>query len=197
MIEGGLWVTREQIMDKILDSKDATVGGGSASALAAAMAAGMGGMVARLSSGKNLGLPDTDYVTFADSLDSLSKELVQGAALDAAAFSQISSAFKLPKATGEEKTIRSKAIEEAGIAAASAPLQNAKLAVDVIAIFDQFLGKHNPNAESDLMIGRHFLNVALYGFAANIEANLSLIKTVSKKAVFESEAAELRKKSGL
>ena len=197
MTEGGLLVTREQIMDKILDSKDATVGGGSASALASAMAAGMGGMVARLSAGKNLGLTDADYMQCADSLDSLSEALVQGAALDAAAFAQISSAFKLPKATEEEKAIRSKAIEEAGIAAASAPLQNAKLTADVLAIFDQFLGKHNPNAESDLMIGRHFLNVALYGFAVNIEANLSLIKTVSKKAVFESEAAELRKKSGL
>ena len=184
-------------MDKILDSQDATVGGGSASALAAAMAAGMGGMVARLSAGKNLGLADADYVKFADSLDSLSEELVQGAALDAAAFSQISSAFKLPKATEEEKSIRSKAIEEAGIAAASAPLQNAKLTVDVIAIYDQFWGKHNPNAESDLMIGRHFLNVALYGFAANIEANLSLIKTMSKKETLESEAIELRQKSGL
>ena len=190
-------MTREQIMDKILDSKDATVGGGSASALVAAMAAGMGGMVARLSSGKNLGLPDADYVAFADSLDSLSEALVNGASLDAAAFSQISSAFKLPKATEDEKAIRSKAIEEAGIAAASAPLQNAKLTADVIAIFDQFLGKHNPNAESDLMIGRHFLNVALYGFAANIEANLSLIKTTSKKEAFESEAIELRQISGL
>ena len=190
-------MNREQIMDKILDSKDATVGGGSASALAAAMAAGMGGMVARLSAGKNLGLPDEDYTEFANLLDSLSKELVEGASLDAAAFSQISSAFKLPKATEEEKSLRSKAIEEAGIAAASAPLQNAKLAGNVIAIFDKFLGKHNPNAESDLMIGRHFLNVALYGFAVNIEANLSLIKTMSKKEAFESEAAELRKKSGL
>lgn len=190
-------MTREQIMDKILDSKDATVGGGSASALAAAMAAGMGGMVARLSTGKNLGLPDADYLGFADRLDALARELAEGASRDAAAFSQISSAFKLPKATDEEKALRSKAVEQAGIAAASAPLQNAKLAEEVITVLNQFIGKHNPNAESDLMIGRHFLNVALYGFAVNIEANLSLIKTASEKEIFESAAAELRKKSGL
>lgn len=40
------------IMDKILDSHDVTVGGGSSSAIAGAIAAGLIGMVARLSTKK-------------------------------------------------------------------------------------------------------------------------------------------------
>ena len=190
-------MTREQVMDKLLCSTDATVGGGSASALVAAMASGMAGMVARLSTGKNLGYEDAQYTQFAEELDSLAKHLVEGASLDAAAFSKISSAFKLPKSTEDEKSIRQQAIEQAGIAAATAPLENARLAERVLEICDSLIGRHNVNAESDLLIGRHLLNVALYGLALNIEANLSLIKSLSIKESFIGIVTELKKKSGL
>ena len=190
-------MNREEVIDRILDSKDTTVGGGSASALAAAMAAGMAGMVARLSAGKDLGLDDSCYAGFAEKLDKLAEELTLGASLDAEAFSKISSAFRLPKSNDEEKAKRSAAVEQAAIAAATAPLDNSKRALEAIEVIGKLTGKHNTNADSDLMIGKHFLNIALYGFALNIEANLSLIKTEETKKTFREAAEALRARSGL
>ena len=183
-------------MDKILDSGDATVGGGSASALAAAMAAGLGGMAARLSAGKNLGLTDAEYFQMADRLDVLAGQLVEGSIRDAAAFAEISSAFKLPRAGEAEKSFRAQAVSQAAVSAASAPLDNAALALELKDLLDQLIGRHNTGAESDLFIGRRFLDVALYGFAANIRANLGLIKDEAVREKFRLAADELFKKAG-
>ena len=70
------------VLEKIMDSKDTTVGGGSASAVAGAMAAGLVGMVARLSTGKQYGLPDERYLGIADELDMLAVKLKDGAVAD-------------------------------------------------------------------------------------------------------------------
>ena len=189
-------MNREQIMDKILSSTDATVGGGSASALAAAMAAGLGGMVARLSVGKDWGLTDAEYLEMADRLDALGGLLVDGAARDAAAYAEISAAFKLPRVDEAEKAARAAAITQAAISAASAPLDNAGLALATAEILDRLIGRHNTGAESDLFIGRRFLNVALYGFAANIQANLSLIKDDTARKKFQAAAEDLLNRVG-
>ena len=184
-------MNREQIMDKILDSRDATIGGGSASALAAAMAAGLGGMVARLSAGKDWGLTDAEYLQMADRLDTLANQLVEGSIRDAAAFAEISSAFKFPRSSEAEKNTRSKAINQAAVSAAAAPLDNSRLTLELIEIMDRLIGNHNTGAESDLMIGRRLLDVAIYGFAANIKANLPLIKDEAALEKFETAAEKL------
>ncbi|MDR3332917.1 MAG: cyclodeaminase/cyclohydrolase family protein, partial [Synergistaceae bacterium] len=123
-----------EAMDNIMDSHDVTVGGGSASAAAAAMAAGLIGMVARLSvskNGKTYGLPDDEYIACADRLDRLGAELKRGASDDADAYIGLRNAYAMPKETDGQKSARRAAIEDAAVAAASVPLKNAKLAASV------------------------------------------------------------------
>ena len=181
-----------EVLENILDSKDVTVGGGSASALSGAMAAGLIGMVARLSLNKDFGLEDSKYIELADELDVINKELINVVTLDAKAYSTIIEAYKLPKLTDEDKAARKTAIENAGITAATAPLNNAKNCKRVLEIGQILDGKSNKNAASDISIGIQLATVGVDGCIQNIEANLPLIKNEKILSKFRSEIENLK-----
>jgi len=180
------------ILDLILDSRDVTVGGGSASALAGAMAAGLAGMVARLSTGKAYGLPDPRYLEIAGSAERLATELAAGAVRDSAAYLLIKQAYALPKGTPEEKAVRAEAIQRAGIAAAAVPLENAGRCAQVRDLCAALHGQSNPNTGSDLKVADMLCRAGLEGCLDNIAANLPLIKDGAIRSEFETQAANLR-----
>lgn len=181
------------VLDKILDTNDVTVGGGSASAISGAMAAGLIGMVARLSTGKDYGLTDRVYLELADELDKLSKELLKGSEKDTEAYLLIKNAFKLPKSTDEEKQTRSKAISNAGIEAALVPKSNSDKCSRIYTIANILEGKYNENAGSDFVIGKNLAHLGMQGCILNIEANLSIIKDKTTKRVLEDYIDENKK----
>lgn len=171
------------VIELILDSNNFTVGGGSASAIAGGMAAGLAGMVARLSAKKPIGFSGEEYNSMADELDELAQKLVDGAKKDTEAYMLIKNAFALPKDTDDEKAIRTKAVSDAGIAAASVPRDNAVMCKRVYTLAKSLEGRSNSAAFSDLS-GAIFLSEAgAKGCMLNIEANLSLIRD---EAVVES-----------
>ena len=181
------------VMEKIMDSRDTTVGGGSASAVAGAMAAGLIGMVARLSAGKNFGLSDERYLEIADELDGYVELLKKGAVEDTLSYLGIKNAFALPKSSEEEKALRRAAIEEAAVRAATVPLENGRIAVKILHLCEELDGKYNTAARSDMEAGIMLAKMAAIDTALNIEANLSLIKSPEKNAKLEAEAAKLKK----
>ncbi len=140
----------KEILDLIIDSNNFTVGGGSASALAGAMAAGMAGMVARLSLKKPMGLFVSEYEKLIKEADELAQKLQTGAKKDTEAYLLIKNAFALAKETDEEKKVRAKAISDAGIVAASVPMDNALMCKRVNEIASVLVGCSNPAAASDL-----------------------------------------------
>lgn len=180
-----------EVIDKIMDSRDATVGGGSASALSGAMAAGLIGMVARLSTKKDFGLNNERYITIAHELDILGKELLEGAEEDTKAYLLIKSAYSLPKNTEEEKEKRKHAIEDAGVKAATVPKDNAYKCKKVYDLGLELDGKSNPAAYSDLAIGINLAKLGITGCKMNIEANLPLIKDAKIKKDFEDHIKNL------
>jgi formiminotetrahydrofolate cyclodeaminase len=163
-------------LDLILDTQDVTVGGGSASAIAAAMAAGLIGMVAGLSAKKDYGLDPEIHLAIAQDCDRLALVLMEGATEDMKAYAMIKAAFALPKETEEEKQIRGKAVNEAATQAALTPYENAKQCLRVLEYGRRIKNVSNPSANSDLLIGLHLAEIGVKGCVMNIEANLPLIK---------------------
>lgn len=184
-----------EVLDKIIDSKDFTVGGGSAAALAGAMSAGLIGMVARLSIKKGYGLSVEEYISIADKADELSKELLNGAVNDTESFKKIKEAYAMPKETLDDKAARSLAIEKAAVGAATVPLCNGKLCKKVFDLGVMLKDRSNPNAASDLEEGRLLVNAAILGCVLNIEANLPLIKDENIKEEFNREINYLKQYS--
>lgn len=180
------------ILNQIIDSKDFTTGGGSASAMAGAMAAGLVAMVARLSINKAYGLSDDEYDAIIEEADKIAKELELGAKLDAEAYKLIKAAYILPKDTESDKKRRSKAIEKAGIEAATVPMENAIKCKKIYEFCLILKGKSNPNAVSDLMTAEGLSKAGIEGCVLNIEANLPLIKDEDLVLKFIRRATELR-----
>lgn len=188
----GGFMNSKGIFQKITDTKDLTVGGGSASAVAGAMGAGLIGMVSRLSAQKDWGLTPEEYMELGDRSDSLVKDLLLGSEEDTAAYCLIKAAYGMPKSTEVEKQERSKAIGLAGEKAASIPLENGFHCGKVAKIGKYLLGKSNANAESDLRIGIQLAELGIRGCAMNVEANLPLIKNPEAAETFKIRLAELK-----
>ena len=173
---------------KVLDASDNSTGGGTASCVAGSMAAGLVGMVARLSMGKDDLEPTEHYARIAKHSEELSHDLFEGGRIDSEAFAVVSAAFKMPKQTQEQKQARSMAIQKGMVHCAEVPLANARRCREVLALADQLAEKFNVNATSDLQCGQYLAAAGLKGCAANVRINLPSIKD---KTVVERIEGEL------
>jgi methenyltetrahydrofolate cyclohydrolase len=161
---------------KVLDTEDNSTGGGTASAVAGAMAASLLAMVARLSIGKKDMKPEAFYEDIAANGAALSLELMEGSRADSQSFEGVRNAFRLPKETPEEKTARSKAIQTGWVHATRVPLANAQGCARALTLAAQLSEAYNTNAASDLECASHLARAGLKGCIANIEINLPAIK---------------------
>ena len=176
----------KEIFDLILDENDFTVGGGSSSAIVGAMACGLMGMVANLSKGKDYGYSDKEYDDIIKELNEAKANFLQGAVEDNKAYMLIVNAYKLPKASDEEK-----AIKNAGIQAAKVPLSNALLNKKVNEIGKKLLEKSNPACITDLQAGVDLSYIGINMGKSNVKANLPLIKDEKIVNEFEEQIKNL------
>lgn len=177
---------------KVIDPEDNSTGGGAASAVAGAMAAGLAGMVARVSKGKPEMEPDEFYAEIDEEARRLTGELMQGAEEDSTAFEAVMAAFRMPKETEEQKTQRSEAIQDAMEGATTVPLRNGERCVEVIRLCARLSPKHNTNATSDLDVGRRLAVAALEGCIDNVEINLGSLKREAAREMLTDRLDELR-----
>lgn len=170
----------DELLNKILDQRDFSTGGGSAAALAGSMAAALVAMVAELSIGRDYGLPDSEYKDVSVKAVLLRDNLYLGAEEDSKAFALVKKAYALPKETEPEKMDRQSSINKAFMQAAEVPLNNAMMCKQVLGLAQLIEGKSNLGAVSDLDVAINLANAAVSGCRANVEINLPSIKDRSK-----------------
>lgn len=181
-----------EILKKVIDSDDFTVGGGSASAIAGAMASGMISMVSKLSIQKPVKLAVEEYKKISLEADKLAKQLLEGAENDTKAYCMIKDAYAMPKNTAEEKQLRTKAIREAGKIAAEVPRDNGYYCKRSNELALLLIGQSNAAASSDLYSALYLSDVGVKGCILNIEANLSLIKDENTIEKFKNDVEMLK-----
>ena len=151
-----------------------TPGGGSAAAFSGAMAAGLVGMVARLTVGKKKYTAVEEQMNAVISqADELRARLEQAVSRDAAAFDQVMAAYRLPKETDAQNAARTQAIQQATIHAAQVPLEVVEDAVDVLRLVRQAAENGNSNAITDAGSAAALARAALTGASMNVRINLT------------------------
>ena len=151
-------------------------GGGATAALHAAQAAALVAMVARYSDAPRFADHAGEIATITTTADRLREEALGLAEDDAAAFTAVTEAYRLPKGTGDEAATRSEAIATALVAAANVPAIVVAVAEQVLGLAEQLLPIGNRNVISDVAAAAEAARAAATTARVNVEINLGGIK---------------------
>jgi formiminotetrahydrofolate cyclodeaminase len=159
-----------------LASAQPVPGGGSASAVAAALAAGLVAMVAALSVGrpKYAHYGETHARAAAEGTN-LKDRLLELADEDSAAYADFAAAMKLPRETEAEQASRKAALQAAARTAANVPLACVEACLEVVIVAESLAGRCNLNASSDLAVASLLAGAAAHGAGANVLVNLPMV----------------------
>ena len=149
-------------------------GGGSIAALAGALGASLGTMVANLSAGKR-GWEERveEFSVWAEKGQQLKDRLLFLVDEDTRAFDAIMQAFGLPKDTPEQVAERKAAIQEASKYATLTPYYTMQAAYDCVELLQEMAEKGNPNSLSDVGVGALCIKTAVRGAWLNVITNAS------------------------
>ncbi len=171
---------------------DPVPGGGSISALCGALSSALAEMVTGLTIGRK------KYVDVEDEMKAIAPKMAEAQVKflqfiddDADAYNVVFDAFKLPKETDEEKSIRSVAIQDATLKAALVPLEVAKTAVEIMDSIAIIASKGNQNAITDACVAMMCARTATFGALLNVRINLSSLKDATKVAELSAECDRL------
>ena len=162
---------------RVLDPLDNSTGGGTASAVAGAMAAALVAMVARLSVGSNAARAGACLPGDRRGGRRVARRAPGGRRGGCAVIRR--GHGRLPPAQGAadaRRTARRAAIQAATVHATRVPLRNAERCAAVLALAARLEGRSNPRALSDLQSAGYLARAGLLGCLANVDINLPGIK---------------------
>jgi formiminotetrahydrofolate cyclodeaminase len=180
----------EQLIDKAvsqfldeLSSSAPAPGGGSVAALSGALGAALVSMVCNLTVGKKKYADvEQDIKAILQESEALRHKLMDLLQADVQAYTAVSQAMKMPRATEEEKAARTETMQKALKRATEVPLQIAEACVEVIVLCQPAAEKGNKNVVSDAGVAILMAEAGLRSAALNILINLGWIKDQSFNA---------------
>ncbi len=165
-------------------------GGGSASALAGALAAALVAMVADLTLGKERYKDVEGLKGVSTKAVCLKTKMMCLVDEDSQAFDALLAALRLPQGSAEAKGKRDAEIQQATKMAAEVPLELARRSVEVLKLAEVVVRKGNVNAISDGGVAALLGEAAFRGGVYNVKINLSsLTDETYKKAVVQELGA--------
>jgi len=154
-----------------------TPGGGSVAAVQGALAASLVEMVSRLTLGKDKFKEHEALMTASlEEAYRLRTQFLDLTDLDTEAYDNVTAAYRMPKATDEERAERSSAIQHALKMATNIPLETMQRAQACLDIIGRIKGRINPNCDSDLNVAELSARASLEGAWQNVLTNLNGIK---------------------
>ncbi|MFH0910822.1 MAG: cyclodeaminase/cyclohydrolase family protein [Planctomycetota bacterium] len=167
-----------------------TPGGGSAAALAGALAAAMASMVGAftLSSEKYMEAhPEAERIR--RETESLRETLTRLVQADVDAYASVSRAHALPKTTPEEKAARREAVRDASAEALGPPLKTLRAIRGLAGLLPRLAEIGNRNLLSDAAVAAVLARAAADAAAVNVRVNCNGLGDRDRAAALEAEVA--------
>ncbi|MDP9087345.1 MAG: cyclodeaminase/cyclohydrolase family protein [Pseudomonadota bacterium] len=169
-----------------------TPGGGSAAAIMGAMGAALISMVCNVTLGKKgHEAAEAEMKSVREQSEKLRAALTSMVADDIAAFDGLMAAYRLPKATDDEKSLRAEAIQISLAAATETPLACARACAQVVALAKRAGRTGYAGVVSDAGVGVLAANTALRSAALNVFINIPSLKDRSFAAAAAAEIDQL------
>jgi glutamate formiminotransferase/formiminotetrahydrofolate cyclodeaminase len=184
----------------LVGARTSAPGGGSVSALMAALGAGLGAMMGWMSYGnKKFEHLDSKMRKNIPPLNDAMLKLIPMIDADTNAFNDYMTAMKMPKGTDSEKKLREEKMQDGLKKAIDVPLSVMRISDSCWQWMFEMANDGNIASSSDLAIGAKALETGIWGAFKNVEINLPQITDEKYKAKVLKEANEIldRAKKGL
>lgn len=173
-----------------LGSPDPTPGGGALAALAGAMAAAMLAMVCHLTIGRPRYADVEDAIrTILEETLARQRDLLGLADADAAAYSAVRDAYRLPHTTDAERAARQAAIIRSMERATEVPVQTAETAAAVLGLTARAGEIANRNMLGDVAVAAHLGLAAVRGALDQARLNLRSLRGSPRAAEMDERIA--------
>lgn len=164
-------------------------GGGATAALHAAQAAALLGMVARYSDGPRYTEHAQTIGRILAESDALRDRALVLAERDAAAFTAVTDAYRLPRDTDADRAARSAAIGQALVGAAGPPAEVVTVSGRLVELAEELLPVGNRNVITDVAAAAEAARAAAATARLNVEINLGGIKDADAHAELTAAVA--------
>jgi formiminotetrahydrofolate cyclodeaminase len=174
-----------------------TPGGGSVSALVGALGVSMTAMVGNLTYGKaQYAAVENEVKDVTGRAYFIMARLEKLMEDDIAAFGKFMAAYRLPKASSEEKAKREEAIQKALQGATRTPLEIAATLLEALSLTAQLSGIGNKMAISDAGVAAYVCEAAIHAVLLNVDINLPMVNDEDFAAKARNEKERIAGEAG-